>query len=153
MSFGLTSYLSCGFLAVTFPCTVNRAWTSRGVWLCQADFWTPPCDPSVCLTVSYLSLFVFFFFLYCSSLVHPAETANLVPALYRQSNQRPTSLKPTSTSCRLSWHVSPNVPASSSPRSTVYRSETGQVGLQSPKCLHSCFYVSTECLLLHLQYL
>lgn len=38
----------------------------------------------------------------CSSLVRPAETANRAPALYRQSNQRPTSLKPTSTSCRLS---------------------------------------------------
>lgn len=38
----------------------------------------------------------------CSSLVRPVETANRAPALYRQSNQRPTSLKPTSTSCRLS---------------------------------------------------
>lgn len=53
---------------------------------------------------------------------HPAETANRAPALYRQSNPRPTSSRPTSTSCRLSWHVSPNVPASSSPPSTVYRS-------------------------------
>lgn len=53
---------------------------------------------------------------------HPAETANRAPALYRQSNPRPTSSRPTSTSCRSSWHVSPNVPASSSPPSTVYRS-------------------------------
>lgn len=80
---------------------------------------TGPCDHRVYLTVS---LSLFFLSLYCSSPVRPAETANRVPALYRQSNQRPTSLKPTSTSCRLSLHVSPNVPASSSPRSTVYRS-------------------------------
>lgn len=53
---------------------------------------------------------------------HPVETANRAPALYRQSNPRPTSSRPTSTSCRSSWHVSPNVPASSSPPSTVYRS-------------------------------
>lgn len=111
---------------------------SRGVWACQDDFWTwllleylrfDRLDPVITVFVSYSPLS----FLSLPYIVRPVETANLVPALYRQSNQRPTSSKPTSTSCRLSWHVSPNVPALSSPRSTVYRSVAGQVGLQTPQ--------------------
>jgi len=119
---------------------------SREARACQNDFstllfpsLTDRAEGSQCLSHS-LHLFS------CCPLplVHPVEMANRAPALYRQSNQRPTSSKLTSTSCRLSWHVSPNVPASSSPRSTVYRSVTGQVRPQCSNCLHECFNVEAH---------
>lgn len=141
-----------------FSC-LFQAWMSTKVLVCHVDFYAPflflwlqmtdgTAEPQ-CLSHSLCPFLPLFknVFIFLPSPVHPVEMANQVPALYRQSNQRPTSLKPTSTSCRLSWHVNPNVPASSSPRSTVYRSVAGQVTPQAPECLHECYFMAANCVL------
>lgn len=95
----------------------------------HALFVMPGRDWTVWALCSPRIIFPFVF-----SPAQPAATVNQAPALYRQSNLRRTLSKPTSTSCPLSWHVNPNVPASSSPRWTVYRSVRGVPGPHTTAC-------------------